>query len=179
MLLTKGHGQPSDEAWRILEVAMNQSPEAIALRLSKELQRMTETAVQILVPAKRDSSGDPQWLVEQVYVHGANGSLRQLSHVPGIDFIRPEDAPSDWITTLLKEEQWQETGFIAKGDFVRVLTGPCARMCGHVFQRQDGTVSVSIQLRTKTVTCYTYPENLQFVNAPADCQQFYFQQNLC
>jgi len=176
MLLTKGK-VASSEPWKILEVALGQSPDVLALRLAKELKRIHEPGIEALVPMKRNADGDPEWIVEHVYVRGANGSLGRLARTPGIDFIRPEAADSNWIAELLKYEHSVET-MIDPGMFVRVLTGPCARMCGHVKANADGTVTVAIPMRTKLVTCYTYPENVQRVNAPPELQTFFFQSTL-
>lgn len=177
MLITKGRANPN-EPWKILEVSIGQSPDILALRLSKELKRIHENGVEALVPMKRNSDGDPEWLIEHVYVRGANGSLSRLANVPGIEFIRKENASADWISHLLSHEQAIETAVIVPGNFVRVLTGPCSRMCGSVTQNADGTVTVAIQMRTKLVTCYTFPQNVQIVQAPPEHQTFFFQSGI-
>lgn len=173
MLITKGRPDP-DEPWRILEVAIGQSPDVMALRFSKEFKRIHEPAVEALIPMQRNLVGDPEWIIEHVYVRGANGSLRSLVHIPGIDFLRQEAVDSNWIAELLKREQGTVTTMIPVGSFVRVLTGPCARLCGNIEKVQPGTLTVAIQMRTKTVKCLTYPENVQFVQCPPDRQTFFY-----
>src|SRR6266403_4185897 len=123
-MLIKSGKCPASEPWQILEVAMNQSPEVLALRLSKELKRL-HAAAEVLIPMKRNAAGDCEWLIEHVYVRGLNGSLRQFARTPGIDSIRKETAPPEWIQQLQSEED-QPRPRLRRGAFVRLLTGPCA-----------------------------------------------------
>src|SRR5208282_4445337 len=122
MLISKGKPALS-EPWRILEVAIGQSPDVIAIRFGKELKLLHEKSVEALIPFKRNSKGEPEWIVEHVYVRGANGSLRLLARTPGIDCIRKEIAPQDWIEKLLSYER-PEPQTLTLGTFVRILTGP-------------------------------------------------------
>lgn len=177
MLITKGRPNPS-EPWRILEVALGQSPDVLAIRFSKEFKRLHEPSMEALVPMRRNSDGDPEWIIEHVYVRGANGSLRTLARVPGIDFLRKETADQNWIAELLKHEGQSHSTVLPVGSFVRVLTGPCARLCGNVAKVQPGTVTVAIQMRTKTVKCLTYPENLQNVQCSPDRQSFFYSSQI-
>lgn len=177
MLITKGRPNPS-EPWRILEVALGQSPDVLAIRFSKEFKRLHEPSMEALVPMRRNSDGDPEWIIEHVYVRGANGSLRTLARVPGIDFLRKETADQNWIGELLKHEGQSQSTVLPVGSFVRVLTGPCARLCGNVEKVQPGTVTVAIQMRTKTVRCLTYPENLQNVQCSPDRQSFFYSSQI-
>jgi transcription antitermination factor NusG len=177
MLLTKGK-VASSEPWKILEVAINQAPEVIALRLQKELKRIHEPAVQALVPFRRNSDGDPEWIVEHVYVRGANGSLRQLARVPGIDFIRREPAEPWWILQLLEQESTAESSRVKLGDFVRVLSGPCARLCGHVTAIKDHRFTVTVAMRTKKIRVHTFAGNLQPVECPSEQQVFFYRAEL-
>jgi hypothetical protein len=179
MLLTKGRVAPS-EPWRILEVAIGQAPDVLALRLSKELKRIHEPAIEALVPFLRNSDGEPEWIVEHVYVRGANGSLRQLAHTPGIDFIRQEPAEPWWIQQLLHREKESEVqpNALTVGSFVRVLTGPCARLCGNVTASQTAYLTVTIELRTKKIRVLTLPANLQTIPCPPSQQIFFYDSAL-
>ncbi len=176
MLISKGK-VPAAEPWKILEVSIGQSPDVLAIRLAKELKRIHEAAVQALIPMRRNSDGDAEWIVEHVYVRGANGSLAHLARTPGIDFIRKENAETAWITELLQQEM-PHAAAIEIGDFARVLTGPCARMCGHVIALKPDHATVSITLRTKTIRVHTQPKNLQHVTCPPEQQVFFYQSNL-
>jgi hypothetical protein len=51
-------------------------------------------------------------------------------------------------------------------------------MCGEIVASIPGTATVAIQLRTKTVTCYTFPENLQVVDAPKASRTFFYSSAL-
>jgi hypothetical protein len=176
MLISKGK-VPISEPWKILEVSIGQSPDVLAIRLAKELKRIHESGVQALVPMRRNSDGDAEWIVEHVYVRGANGSLAHLAKTPGIDFIRKENAEQAWIAELLTHEQPPSTRLVC-GKFVRVLTGPCARMCGHVVALKPDSVTVQIVLRTKTVRVHTQPQNLQHVECLPEQQVFFYQSDL-
>lgn len=171
MLITKGK-VATGEPWKILEVAQGQSPDVLATRLSKELQKMHE-GIEALVPMRHNSNGDPEWIVEHIYVRGANGSLKQLVRTPGIDFLRPEIAEGWWIDSLLREEAKPQAGNLGIKTFVRVLTGQCARLCGHITTMEP--LTVVIQLKTKRLTLYTCPENLQAVTCPPEHQVFFYQ----
>jgi len=164
------------EPWRILEVCIGQQPDVLALRLTKELKRLREAA-QLLIPMVRDVNGDPQWIVEHVYVRGLNGSLLRIARTPGIDFLRKELAPADWISQLLELEQETQTTRCIN-DFVRILTGPCARLCGHVSKVSDDSVTVVIDMRTKKVTVHTNSQNTQLVPCLPEYRSFFFQQDL-
>ena len=172
MLLVKGKPAPS-EPWRILEVAIGQAPDVLAIRLDKELKRIHEKAVEALVPFRRNAQGEPEWIVEHVYVRGANGSLGLLARTPGIDSIRKEYAPHDWIERLLSKEA-PKARPLKIGSFVRVLTGICARMCGNIEYLQGDRVTVAIELRTKRIRLHTYPANLQQVKCPASSRNFFY-----
>ena len=161
----------SDEQWRILEVAPNQRPDILASRLSKEIKLLPEK-LEVLIPFTPNANGEPEWIVEHVYVRGANGSLPRLVRVPGIETARPEIPDEGWIGTLVQQEQ--KTPAVKTGNFVRVLSGPCSMMCGELTRNESGTATVQIQLRTKTVTCYTFPENLQILKVPALQKVFYY-----
>jgi transcription antitermination factor NusG len=163
---------PQSEPWRILEVATNQSPDVMAIRLSKELKRLHASA-EILVPFTPNAAGRPTWIVEHVYVRGLNGSLPRLASTAGIDFTRKEYAPPDWIAQLLEHEKPQKLN-IGVGSFVRVLSGPCARMCGSVTRVHDGTLTVTLPMRTKNVKVHTIYSNLQLIECPPDKQSFFF-----
>ena len=176
MLIAKGK-VPSSEPWRILEVAIGQSPDVVAIRLSKELKRIHEKAVEVLVPFRRNVNGEADWIVEHVYVRGANGSLRTLARTPGIEFIRKETADNDWISRLIQEEQSPNERTLALGDFVRILTGPCARMCGHI-TAQGNVMTVTIELPTKRIKVHTSPNNLQALKCPPECQTFYYNSEI-
>lgn len=175
MLISTGKVSPS-EPWRILEVAMNQAPDVLALRLSKELKRLHDPA-EVLVPMTPNASGTMEWVVEHVYVRGLNGSLSRLARTPGIDFTRKEHATPEWIATLISTESAQPVP-PAVGTFVRVLGGPCARMCGTVTHANCETITVSIPMRTKAITVYTLPYNLQVLECPPDKQSFYYSAEL-
>ena len=176
MLISKGR-VPISEPWKILEVSIGQSPDVLAIRLSKELKRIHESAIQALIPMRRNSDGDAEWIVEHVYVRGANGSLSHLARTPGIDFVRKEFAEQAWIAQLLQQEM-PHAAAIKIGDFARVLTGPCARMCGHVIALKPDSVMVSIVLRTKTIRVHTSPQNLQHVECLPEQQVFFYQSDL-
>jgi hypothetical protein len=173
VLLKKGRPAPS-EPWRILEVAIGQSPDVVAIRLAKELKRIHEKAIEALVPFKRNADGEPEWIIEHVYIRGANGSLGLLARTAGIDSIRKEYAPDDWIDQLLSQET-PKVKPLRVGNFVRVLTGICARMCGNIEKLEDGRVTVAIELRTKTIRLHTYPENLQQVSCPVSERTFFYR----
>ena len=177
MLLTKGRIATS-EPWNILEVAIGQSPDILAVRLSKELKKIHEPAVQALVPFRRNSDGDAEWIIEHVYIRGANGSLSRLARTPGIDFIRKELAEAVWIQELLKSEQVQQTHALNVGDFVRVLTGPCARLCGNLENLRSTTASVLIEMRTKSIRVHTHPKNLQPIQCLPEHRVFFYQSEL-
>lgn len=160
-----------------MEVAIGQSPDVMAIRVSKELKRIHEKAVEALVPFRRNSDGDPEWIIEHVYIRGANGSLSHLAKIPGIDFIRKELAEQDWIETLLSHEQPQSPE-ISQRSFVRVLTGPCARLCGTVTSLGESKVIVTIEMRTKKVRVHTILQNLQLIDCPPDQRHFFYQADL-
>ena len=175
MLISKGRPAPS-EPWNILEVAIGQAPDVIAIRLDKELKRIPEKAVQALVPFKRDANGAPEWLVEHVYVQGANGSLRLLARTPGIDCIRKETAPAYWIQRLLAYEK-PEPQTLTLGTFVRILTGPCARLCGTI-SALSPTATVTVDMRTKRIKVYADAKDLQAVQCPPEQQTFFYTSDL-
>jgi hypothetical protein len=176
MLISKGK-VPISEPWKILEVSIGQSPDVLAIRLAKELKRIHEARVQALIPMRRNSDGDAEWIVEHVYVRGANGSLAHLAKTPGIDFVRKENAESAWVAELLRHELPPKRRLL-QGSFVRVLMGPCARMCGHVVAFKPESVTVRITLRTKTIRVHTQPANLQHVECLPEQQVFFYQSDL-
>ena len=169
MLISTGK-VPQSEPWRILEVAIGQAPDVIALRISKELKRL-HCAAEALIPFTPNAAGTPEWIVEHVYVRGLNGQLSKVAQAPGIDFIRQEIAPHAWISTLMLTEPQHEIG---TQSFVRLLAGPCARMCGHVSRIANGTVSVAVAMKTKKLTVHTLLSNVQPVECPPDKQSFFF-----
>ena len=177
MLLSKGRPAPS-EPWRILEVAISQAPDVLAIRLAKELKRIHEPAVQVLVPFRRNREGEPEWIVEHVYVRGANGSLRLLARTPGIEFTRRETAEHSWIERLLEYEQEQMESTFLPGQFVRVLTGPCARMCGTIRSVRPKLAIVQIELPTKQVRVSVPLTKLQSVECSPENQTFFFRSDL-
>jgi hypothetical protein len=122
---------------------------------------------------RRNADGDAEWIVEHVYVRGVNGSLKQLAKLPGIDCIRKEQVSQIWIDELLQQEKSAESRTISINSFVRVLTGPCARLCGHVTKLD--TVIVCIRMKTKKVSLFTILPNLQLIECPAEQQVFYYQ----
>jgi hypothetical protein len=163
---------PPSEPWRILEVAMNQQPDVLALRIGKQLKSYKSPS-QALIPFTPNAAGAPEWIIEHVYVRGLNGSLSHLARTPGIDYIRKELAPVEWINKLVASERQQASG-PQTGDFVRVLIGPCARLCGSVSRRTEDEVTVQIQMRTKRVTVHTNVQNVQLVTCQPGDQSFYF-----
>lgn len=175
MLIAKGKPAPS-EPWRILEVSIGQEPDILAVRLAKELKQIHQ-AVEALVPFKRNANGDPEWLVEHVYVRGANGSLGRLAKTPGIDCIRKEVAPADWIRELMQHEKPAPSS-MSVGSFVRLLTGPYSALCGHVKRWNPPKVTVVIEMRTKKISVHTYLANLQPIQCPPEHQVFYYQPEL-
>jgi hypothetical protein len=177
MLLSKGKVSAS-EPWKILEVAQNQAPDVIAIRLQKELKLIHEAGVEALVPFRRNQDGEPEWIVEHVYIRGANGSLRRLAQTPGIDFIRKEPAEPWWIQELMKQESADVSTDAKLGAFVRVLTGPCARMCGHVTAIKAHKFTVTIALRTKKIRVLTFAGNLQPIECPPEQQVFFYKSEL-
>src|ERR1017187_8665965 len=94
---------PNSEPWRILEVAIEQAPDVMALRISKELKCLHAPA-EALIPFTPNSSGCAEWVVEHVYVRGLNGHLSKLAATPGIDFVRKEHAPAAWIAKLQNQQ---------------------------------------------------------------------------
>lgn len=172
MLISKGRPAPS-EPWRILEVAYGQAPDVIAIRLDKELKRIHEKGVEALVPFRRNSNGEPEWIVEHVYVRGANGSLSLLARTPGIECIRKEIAPPDWIAQLIAYEQPLPEP-LQIGTFVRILTGPCARMCGTISSFHSTTATVIIVMPTKRVKVHTPEQNIQLIHCPPEHQSFFY-----
>src|SRR5512136_2580380 len=104
MLITKGKVAPS-EPWKILEVSIGQPPDIIATRISREIQRIHEKQIQALIPFKNGLTGEPEWIVEHVYVRGANGSFPKLARLPGIEGARREIAEQGWINRLLEQEK--------------------------------------------------------------------------
>lgn len=177
MLIAKGKVPPS-EPWKILEPAIGQAPDVLAIRLSKELKKFCERSAEILVPMRRNSNGDAEWLVEQVYVRGFNGSLGRLAKTPGIDFIRPEIATQEWIHELMKVEQSQTPKKLEIGSFVRILAGPCSRLCGNITKFKSSEITVTIQMRTKRIKVYTIAQNLQLLECPPEDQNFFYQAEL-
>lgn len=168
MLISTGK-VPSREPWRILEVSIGQQPDVLALRISKELRRFHEPA-EALIPFTPTAQGLADWIIPHIYVRGLNGSLSKLARTPGIEFIRTELADAAWIRQL----QQTDSAPIRKDSFVRVLTGPCARMCGHV-QKLDGEhATVTIALRTKRILVHTLVTNVQSVECPPEQQTFYY-----
>lgn len=165
-------GSPSSDQWRLLEVAPNQQPDILASRLSREIKHIHEN-VEILLPFTPNANGEPEWIVEHIYVRGANGSLPRISHVPGIESIRPEIPGSDWLNHLMTHESKGSIG-LRTGQFVRVLSGTCGGMCGDLRKCLNGTATVQIKLLTKTLTCYTYPENVQSLSVPKAQRTFFY-----
>ena len=168
MLISTGRVK-SSEPWRILEIAIGQAPDVMALRISKELKCLHEPA-EALIPFTPNASGIAEWVVEHVYVRGLNGSLSRIAAVPGIDFMRKEFAPPDWIAQL---KATQPVYQISQHSFVRILSGPCARMCGHVTKIHAGGIEVTITLPTKKVLVHTHASNLQPVDCPPELQSFF------
>lgn len=175
MLLVKGKAAPS-EPWHILEVAIGQAPDVLAVRLDKQIKLMHEKGVEALVPFKRNSNGQPEWIIEHVYVRGANGSLRMLARTPGIDCIRKETAPHEWIERLLAHER-PEPQTLTLGTFVRILTGPCARMCGTI-SALSPSATVVVDMRTKRIKVHTDMSQLQLVNCPPEHQTFFYNSDI-
>jgi hypothetical protein len=158
-------GKVSDrEPWRILEVAQGQSPDAMAMRVSKEIKRLHEPA-QALLPFTLNASGTSEWIVQHIYVRGLNGSLPKIAHLPGIEFTRKELAPAEWIESLMEVEKRNLLPDV--GDFVRILAGPCSGLCGRVADRSS-QLSVQVRMRTKTVTVKSSASNLQVIPCPSD-----------
>lgn len=166
-------GIPHSGEWRLLEVAPNQQPDILAARISREIRFIREK-VEILVPFTPNANGEPEWIVEHIYARGLNGSLPRLARVPGIESIRPETPGSDWISSLMAKEAKESSG-LRSGQFVRVLSGPCGGMCGDLRSSTNGTATVQIKLLTKTLTCYTYPENVQPLDVPKHQRKFFYQ----
>jgi hypothetical protein len=127
---------------------------------------------------KRNKDGDAEWIIEHVYVRGMNGSLAKLARLPGIDCIRKEVAPPDWISQLILEEQAAVASRPMLHDFVRVLTGPCARLCGTVIKSVSASATVLICMPTKNVRVYTSWENVQLIDCPVSERNFFFQSDL-
>lgn len=177
MLISKGK-VPAKEPWRILEVAIGQAPDVMAIRLKKELRTIHEKAMQLLIPMRRNSAGEAEWIIEHVYVRGANGSLGKLAKTAGIDFIRIETADEWWIEQLMKQEAKQESAKLKLNQFVRVLTGPCARMCGHITAMQPKRIVVTIQMYSKKVKVYTSAPNIQPIDCPPEQQTFFYRPEL-
>jgi hypothetical protein len=176
MLISAGRGKP-EGPWNILEVAVGQAPDILALRISRQLKKLREP-IEALVPMRRTPDGDAEWIVEHVYIHGATGSLRTIAQTPGIDFIRPEEADSQWIQRLLSAEQLCLAQSLQVGSFVRVLVGPCARLCGHVTSLSATQATVTIRLFTKKVSAHVHRSNLQAIQCLPDQQVFYYQPSL-
>lgn len=170
MLISTGR-VPHSEEWRILEVAIGQAPDVLAIRLTKELKRLHEPA-QALVPFTPNAAGAAEWIVPHIYVRGLNGSFSSIARTPGIEFARKEIAPADWISQLMQCEQSNQQ--LAVGSFVRILTGPCARLCGHISEQDESSVTVQIVMPTKRVKVHTNPQNVQLIECPPDKQSFYF-----
>jgi len=177
MVIKTGTPLPS-EPWRILEVAPNQQPDILASRLSREIKKLPEK-MEVLIPFTPNANGEPEWIIEHVYVRGANGSLPRLVRVPGIETARPEIPDEGWIGQLVKREQSQQSPQVKIGQFARILSGPCSMMCGEVSQNESGTATVLIQLKTKKITCYTFPENLQIVKVTPAEKVFYYSPIFC
>lgn len=178
MLIAKGRPAPS-EPWHILEVAIGQSPDVIAIRLHKEIKRLHEKCVEALVPFRRNAAGEAEWIVEHVYVRGLNGSLRSLKRVPGIEFIREETADQEWINRLMEAEQKEFPRGLQVGDFVRILTGPCARLCGTITAIKDQSYTVTVEMRTKRIRVHTTDKNLQAVECPPEHRNFFYFPSFC
>ena len=178
MLISKGKVSAA-EPWKILEVSIGQAPDVLAIRLHKAIKLVHEKGIEALVPFRRGLNGEAEWIVEHVYVRGANGSLPRIASTPGIDFIRKETAEREWIETLLESEKaGVEPDAIHGGSFVRILTGPCARLCGTIAAMRAGTYTVGITMRTKTVKVHTLPDNLQLLECPPDQRTFFYQSDL-
>ena len=175
MLIAKGK-PASSEPWYILEVAIGQAPDVLAIRLDKELKRLHEKGVEALIPFKRNQRGEAEWIVEHVYVRGANGSLKLLARTPGIDSIRKETAPHEWIERLLGYER-PEPQTLTLGTFVRILTGPCARLCGTI-SALSPTATVVVNMRTKRIKVHTDLSQIQLVECPSDQQTFFYHSEL-
>lgn len=165
------------EPWRILEVAIGQAPDVMALRIGKELKRLHEPA-EALIPFTPNAAGQAEWIVEHVYVRGLNGSLSKVARTPGIEFTRKESAESGWIAQLVQCENQVSASRPSIGSFVRVLSGPCARLCGEVTAIKDQQCTVSISMPTKKVLVYATLHNLQVIECPPDKQNFFFQSEL-
>ena len=174
MLISTGKVS-ANAPWRILEVAINQAPDVLALRISKQLKQIHEPA-QVLIPFTPNASGVAEWVVEHVYVCGLNGSLARLAGTPGIDFTRKEHVSKDWIAQLLAIEQVSSSPQI--GDFVRILSGPCARLCGEVASEKHDRFVVTVAMPTKTMRVHVSAHDLQVLHCPPDKKSFYFSQDL-
>lgn len=176
MLISKGKPAPS-EPWRILEVAIGQAPEVMANRFTLEFRKIHERGIEVLIPMRHNQDGDGEWIVEHIYVRGANGSLSKLAHVPGIEFVRKENADEWWIRQLMSyETKGRPTAKL--GDFVRVLTGPCSRMCGTLARIKGDMAVTVITMPTKHIRVHSCIQDLQVVNCPPEHQTFYYQSDL-
>jgi hypothetical protein len=160
MLLTFGRVPPS-EPWRLLEVAMNQSPDSLALRLSLQLKKLREPS-EVLIPYTPNAAGCSEWIVEHIYVRGLNGSLARIARTPGIERTRKDPVPPEWIFHLKSLEDQPRQ--IEVGSYVRLLAGPCSRMCGEVVALEPPKVTVAIEMPTKTVRVHTTIPRVQKIN---------------
>ena len=160
------------QPWRMLEVSINQEPDILASRILRAIKHYHEK-MEVFVPFISNTNGTPEWIVEHVYVRGANGSLPLLRRIPGIECVRPETVTNEWIQSLL-QRAYTGSALVQQGDFVRVLSGPCGMMCGEI-TNLNGTATVQIALRTKTITLHTYLENLQVLRVPSDRREFFYQ----
>jgi hypothetical protein len=86
---------------------------------------------------------------------------RKLTHVRGIsnlvslfsdngDFMKAMTVPDAEIQTLLKKHSGVESTVNAEGGFVEILTGPAARYCGTVTQRNAQTGALTIDVAFPT-----------------------------
>lgn len=172
MLISTGP-VPASEPWNILEVSQNQQPDLLAIRLTKQIKKSREK-VEALVPMVRTPSGDCSWIVEHVYIRGANGSLRMIAQTAGIECVRPEIADAEWIAKLMRKEKQAEPKEIPLGTFVRVLAGPAARLCGSVTALSP-QAAVVIELFTKAITVYASQQHLQPVKCDPACHVFFYR----
>lgn len=146
------------------------------------MANIQESAAEVLIPMRQNSDGESEWLVEQVYARGMNGSMHRLAAVAGIEGIqrqswcsRPSEAPADWIAELLSKETVTPTKHkLVDGSFVRVLRGECASLCGHVARRSGDKLIVHIRLYTKTIRLHTHPDNVQVLAKVPQNQRVFF-----
>jgi hypothetical protein len=60
---------------------------------------------------------------------------------------------------------------------VRILTGPCARLCGTI-SALSPSATVVVDMRTKCIKVHTDMSQLQLVNCPPEQQTFFYNSDL-